>query len=79
MDSNFRDFGVSWEENALVREESEMGRVEKVALAIHGGASDGSDFLDTQIELYEEGLERAITAGYKVLMEVAIRLKIGNR
>jgi L-asparaginase / beta-aspartyl-peptidase len=46
-----------------------MGRVEKVALAIHGGASDGSDFLDTQIELYEEGLERAITAGYKVLME----------
>ena len=46
-----------------------MGRVEKVALAIHGGASSGSECVGDNIALYEEGLERAITAGYKVLMD----------
>jgi beta-aspartyl-peptidase (threonine type) len=45
-----------------------MRRVDRLAIAIHGGASAGSEYLDAKIGLYEEGLERAITAGYKVLM-----------
>jgi L-asparaginase / beta-aspartyl-peptidase len=46
-----------------------MGRVGKIALAIHGGANAGSEYLDDNIDLYKDGLERAIIAGYKVLME----------
>jgi len=52
-------------EGGLVR----MERFGKIALAIHGGASSGSDYLDNNITSYEEGLERATTAGYKVLMD----------
>lgn len=46
-----------------------MGRVENIALAIHGGANAGSEYLDNNIDLYKDGLERAIVAGYKILME----------
>ena len=46
-----------------------MGRVDRIAIAIHGGASSGSEYLDTELQAYESGLERAITAGYKVLMQ----------
>jgi len=43
-------------EGGLVR----MDRFGKIALAIHGGASFGSDYLDNNITSYEEGLERGI-------------------
>jgi L-asparaginase / beta-aspartyl-peptidase len=46
-----------------------MDRSRKVALAIHGGASSASDYAEHNIALYETGAERAITAGYKVLMD----------
>jgi L-asparaginase / beta-aspartyl-peptidase len=41
----------------------------KMALAIHGGAHSGSEYLDGNISLYEKGLEQAIASGYNVLFQ----------
>lgn len=41
----------------------------KMALAIHGGAHSGSEYLDDNIPLYEKGLEQAMTVGYNVLFQ----------
>jgi L-asparaginase / beta-aspartyl-peptidase len=40
-----------------------------MALAVHGGAHSGSEYLDDNIALYEMGLEQAIAAGYNVLFQ----------
>jgi L-asparaginase / beta-aspartyl-peptidase len=41
----------------------------KIALAIHGGANAGSDYLNDNIPLYKNGMEAALTAGYNVLFQ----------
>ena len=46
-----------------------MLKIGRIALAIHGGAHSGSDYLDDNISLYEKGLEEALTAGYNVLFQ----------
>lgn len=39
----------------------------KIAIAIHGGAGPDSDYIKQNLKEYKQGLEEAINAGYKVL------------
>jgi beta-aspartyl-peptidase (threonine type) len=48
----------------------------KIAIAIHGGANSGSEFLDNNIHLYEEGLRVALTHGNKKLLEGATAIEV---
>ncbi len=41
--------------------------MQKIAIAIHGGAGPDSDYIHENKTGYEEGLKEAVTAGYKVL------------
>ena len=46
-----------------------MPDVKKIAMAIHGGAGPGSDYIVENREGYEAGLKDAIAAGYKILQK----------
>src|SRR5215210_5036796 len=39
----------------------------KIAIAIHGGAGPDSEYIKKNIEEYNEGLKDAINEGYKIL------------
>ena len=41
----------------------------KIAIAVHGGAGPDSAFIQKNREAYKKGLEEALNAGYKVLEE----------
>ncbi|MDF2435883.1 MAG: asparaginase [Bacteroidota bacterium] len=41
----------------------------KIAIAVHGGAGEDSEFIRKYKKEYEEGIERALEAGYKILKE----------
>jgi len=43
----------------------------KIAIAVHGGAGPDSDFIKQNKEAYKKGLQEAVNAGYKVLEEGA--------
>jgi beta-aspartyl-peptidase (threonine type) len=43
--------------------------MKKIAIAIHGGAGDDSDFIKQNKAAYIEGLKAAVQCGYKVLQE----------
>ena len=48
--------------------------MQQIAMAIHGGAGPDSDFIKENKEDYTEGLQKAITAGYKILEKNASAL-----
>jgi beta-aspartyl-peptidase (threonine type) len=42
-------------------------KTDTIAMAVHGGAGPDSDFIKQQRAEYEEGLKKALTAGYRLL------------
>src|SRR5688572_31459430 len=43
--------------------------MQKIAIAVHGGAGPDSDYIKQNKEGYKKGLEEAVRAGYKILEE----------